>query len=289
MVAFVDVDGWRLEYELIPACRSDLPTLVFLHEALGSVALWRDFPARVAAATGCRTLIWSRLGHGRSAPLPAPRTPRYLHAEALERLPPLLAALSIERPVLIGHSDGGSIALIHAAALPDRVAGVVVMAPHEFVEEKALAGIRLAGESYAHSDWPQKLARYHRDPDAVFRAWHDTWLAPEFRAWSITGCLPGCAAPFWPSRAKTTSTRRCPRSSALPKPLRMSNCSGWQPAVIRRTATSRWRSSRQSSVFSDGLTAARGADAGRLPCREHGALRSAEPQRATSREAGSCR
>jgi pimeloyl-ACP methyl ester carboxylesterase len=195
-MAFVDVGGQSLEYYLIAAQCEDRPTLVFLHEGLGSVALWRDFPMRVAQATGCRTLIWSRLGHGHSAPLPAPRTAAYLHDEALQRLPALLAALAIERPVLIGHSDGASIALIHAAAWPDRVAGVIVMAPHEFVEEKALDGIRRAGEAYARSDWRVKLARYHRDPDVVFRAWHDTWLAPEFAGWQITDCLPAIRCPL---------------------------------------------------------------------------------------------
>lgn len=195
-MVFVEVDGQQLEYLLIPAQRTDRPTLVFLHEGLGSVALWRDFPAQVAQVTGCRTLIWSRLGHGYSAPLLVPRSPAYLHQEAQQRLPPLLATLAIERPVLIGHSDGGSIALIYAAALPERVAGVVVLAPHEFVEDKALDGIARAGESYVNSDWPQRLGRYHRDPDGVFRAWHDIWLAPEFRSWDITACLPAIACPL---------------------------------------------------------------------------------------------
>ena len=194
-MAFVEVDGQQLEYHLIPGQRSDRPTLVFLHEGLGSVALWRDFPASVAQATGCRTLIWSRLGHGQSAPLAAARKPSYLHAEALQHLPPLLAALAIERPVLIGHSDGGSIALIHAAVFPERVAALVVLAPHVFVEEKALAGIARATESYADSERRQKLARYHRAPDAVFKAWHEIWLAPEFRAWDITACLAAIRCP----------------------------------------------------------------------------------------------
>jgi pimeloyl-ACP methyl ester carboxylesterase len=160
-MSFVGIDGQALEYQFIAAHRSDRPTLVLLHEGLGSVALWRDFPARLAQATSCRTLIWSRLGHGDSAALVAPRTPRYLHEEALQRLPPLLRALAIERPVLVGHSDGGSIALLHAAARPDQVRGVVVLAPHECVEEKALLGIRLAGESYAStgSDWRRKLQK----------------------------------------------------------------------------------------------------------------------------------
>ena len=195
-MAFVDIDGQPLEYQLFSAVQRDRPTLVMLHEGLGSVALWREFPARLAQASGCRTLCWSRRGYGHSAPLLVPRTASYLHEEALRHLPSLLAALAIERPVLIGHSDGGSIALLYAATWPDRVAGVVVLAPHEFVEEKALLGIRLAGEAYASSDWPQKLGRYHRDPDAVFRAWHDTWLSPEFRSWDITGCLSKITCPI---------------------------------------------------------------------------------------------
>lgn len=197
---FVEVDGEVLEYLLIPAPHSDRParpTLVFLHEGLGSVALWRGFPARLAQATACRTLLWSRLGYGHSAPLAVPRTPAYLHQEARQRLPSLLAALAIERPLLIGHSDGASIALIYAATLPAPVAGLVVLAPHVFVEERALAGIRRAGEGYAkNSEQRQKLGRYHRDPDAVFHAWHDIWLAPEFRSWDIRDRLAAISCPL---------------------------------------------------------------------------------------------
>jgi len=193
---FIEVAGRRLEYLRLPAQRGGRPPLVLLHEGLGSVAMWRDFPAQVAAATGCSVLVWSRLGYGNSDPLPARRTARYMHDEAHLGLPPLLSALHIERPILIGHSDGGSIALLHVAHPTARVAGVVVLAPHEFVEEQALAGIRRAGELYATTDWPQRLARFHRDPDAVFRAWHDIWLAPEFRAWDITDCLPQITCPL---------------------------------------------------------------------------------------------
>ncbi|HNI72693.1 MAG TPA: alpha/beta hydrolase, partial [Accumulibacter sp.] len=191
----IEIDGVPLEYRLLPGNRS-APTLVLLHEGLGSVAMWRDFPDRLAAATGCRTLVWSRQGYGWSGPLTATRTMHYLHEEALQRLPRLLAALAIERPLLVGHSDGGSIALIFAAAFPEDLAGAVVLAPHEFVEEKALAGIRRAGEHFASSDWPLRLARYHRDPAAVFYAWHDTWLSPGFRDWRITDALPAIRCPI---------------------------------------------------------------------------------------------
>lgn len=192
----IDIGGQNLEYVHLPACQPGRPPLVFLHEGLGSVGMWRNFPAQVAQATGCSALVWSRLGYGQSDPLPGRRTPAYLHEEALLRLPALLRALGVDRPILIGHSDGGSIALIHAAGYAPHLAGVVVLAPHEFVEEKALAGIRHAGEVYAKTDWPLRLGRFHRAPDAVFRAWHDTWLAPEFRAWDITDCLPRITCPL---------------------------------------------------------------------------------------------
>ncbi|MBL8397383.1 MAG: alpha/beta hydrolase [Candidatus Accumulibacter sp.] len=191
----IEIDGVFLEYRWLPGKQAG-PTLLLLHEGLGSVTMWRDFPDRLAAATGCRTLLWSRLGYGWSSPLTSPRTVRYLHEEALQRLPRLLAAFGIDRPLLVGHSDGGSIALIFAAAFPENLAGAVVLAPHEFVEEKALAGIRRAGEHFASSDWPQRLARHHRDPAAVFHAWHDTWLSPEFRAWRITDDLPAIRCPI---------------------------------------------------------------------------------------------
>ena len=152
--------------------------------------MWGDFPDKLAAATGCRLLVWSRAGYGASEPYELPRTPRYLHHEAEEALPALLAAFGIERPVLIGHSDGGSIALLFAAAFPEALLGVAVLAPHEFVEEVTLAGVRTAGETWATTTWPQRLARHHADASRVFRDWHDIWLDPEFRDWNIKGCLP---------------------------------------------------------------------------------------------------
>lgn len=186
----VSVNQSQFEYEWIAPQRSALPPLAFLHEALGCVALWRGFPARVAQATGCGALTWSRLGHGASSPNTTRRTVSYLHHEAQRCMPALLAALGVERPVLIGHSDGATIALLYAATFPNSVSGIVVLAPHAFVEEEALAGIRSAGIEYANSDWPRRLACYHRHPDELFRAWHDTWLSPAFRGWDIRDCLP---------------------------------------------------------------------------------------------------
>lgn len=185
----VVVNGLRLEYRDYPASQPDRPPLVMLHEGLGSVALWRHFPEQVAAATGCRVIVWSRAGYGGSQSYPEPRTPRYMHREGEEALPALLAALGVERPVLIGHSDGASIALIYAGAFPDALRGIFLMAPHEFVEEKTLAGIRAAKEAWQTTDWPKKLARYHHLPEQVFNDWNDTWLSPAFGDWNIKDYL----------------------------------------------------------------------------------------------------
>lgn len=191
----LEVLGLKLEYRDFPATRSDLPPLVLLHEGLGSVAMWRDFPQKLAAASGARVVVFSRAGYGGSDAYAEPRTPRYMHREGEQMLPAFLAALGIERPLLVGHSDGGSIALICAGAHPELPAGLVVMAPHEFVEEITLAGIRAAREVWQTSDWRDKLGRYHRDPVRVFHDWNDTWLAPEFRDWNIEDYLPRIACP----------------------------------------------------------------------------------------------
>lgn len=189
------VNGLRLEYRDIPAATADRPPLLMLHEGLGCVAMWRDFPQQVAVATGCRVIVWSRAGYGGSAPYSAVRTPRYMHDEALEALPALLAALQIERPVLLGHSDGGSIALIFAGAFPEVPRGVIVMAPHEFVEEETLAGILAAKTAWTATDWPQKLGRYHADAARVFSDWNESWLSPLFRDWNIEEYLPAIRCP----------------------------------------------------------------------------------------------
>lgn len=190
------IEGRRLEYRDFPATRTDQPVLLLLHEGLGCVAMWRHFPEKLAAATGCRVIVWSRAGYGGSAPYGESRTPRYMHREALEALPALLTALKIERPLLVGHSDGASIALIFAGAFPAQTAGVVAMAPHEFVEEETLAGILVAKTTWTATDWPQKLARYHLDAPRVFSDWNDTWLAPAFRDWNIEEYLPQITCPL---------------------------------------------------------------------------------------------
>uniref|UniRef100_Q47C71 Alpha/beta hydrolase fold protein n=1 Tax=Dechloromonas aromatica (strain RCB) TaxID=159087 RepID=Q47C71_DECAR len=191
----VTVKGLKLEYRDYPATTEGRPTLLLLHEGLGSVTMWRHFPEKLAAATGCRLIVWSRAGYGGSEPYPEPRTVRYMHREGEEMLPALLEALKIERPILIGHSDGGSIALIFAGAFPEEPLGVAVMAPHEFVEAETLAGIRAARQLWDDTDWPQKLARYHRDAPRVFSDWNDCWLSPPFCDWNIEEYLPKIRCP----------------------------------------------------------------------------------------------
>ena len=193
---FVEAVGHRLEYVDIPTHQVDRPPLVFLHEGLGSVALWRDFPAKVAAATGCRTIVYSRCGFGRSSPRRAPYTPRFMHEEALVILPALRAALKIDHPVLVGHSTGASMALIHAGDGRWDVRGVVAMAPLIFVEEFNLESIRNAKTVYETTGMREKLARYHDDVDSVFRGWRDIWLDPDFRSWSIERDLAGVRCPI---------------------------------------------------------------------------------------------
>jgi len=189
------IGGLRLEYLDYPAHRPGLPTILMLHEGLGCIAMWRHFPERVAAVTGCRVIVWSRAGYGHSQSYGEARTPRYMHREALEALPALLGEFGIERPLLFGHSDGASIALLFAGAFPDAPLGVIVMAPHEFVEEETLTGISAAKEAWTATDLPQKLGRYHADADRVFVEWNDTWLSPAFRDWNIEEYLPPIRCP----------------------------------------------------------------------------------------------
>jgi len=191
----VVVASHRLEVERLDLARAERPTLVFLHEGLGSVAMWRDFPARVAHATSCNAVVYSRHGYGRSDPLAGARTPRYMHDEALVVLPELLDRLAIDRPILVGHSDGGSIALIHAGAGVRPVRGVVTLAAHVLVEDVSVASIAAAKTAYETSDLRARLARYHADVDSAFRGWNRIWLAPEFRDWNIEEFLPGIACP----------------------------------------------------------------------------------------------
>jgi len=176
------VGGRRIEALELPG-PGDRAPLVLLHEGLGSARLWRRFPEELHAATGRRVLALSRFGHGRSEPPPTPRTPAFFHEEALEVLPEVLAQLEATAPVLVGHSDGGSIALIHAAHHP--VAAMVLMAPHVVVEDVTVAAITETRRRYLEGGLRERMARHHDDADAAFWGWCDVWLDPAFRAWSL--------------------------------------------------------------------------------------------------------
>ena len=172
------------------------PTLVFLHEGLGSIGQWRDFPAKLADATGCRALVYDRYGYGQSDVLQEPRRAvRFMHDEALIALPEMLRTLQVENPVLVGHSDGASIALIYAGA-GHAVRGVIAMAPHVFIEPICISSIKKAAHTFETTDFPQKLGRYHRDVRKTFYGWADVWRDPYFERWDIRDdYLPGVRCP----------------------------------------------------------------------------------------------
>ena len=173
------------------------PGLLLLHEGLGSVSMWRDFPHALARATGRRTVAYSRLGFGRSSPRTKPYGPRFMHEEAEEILPALRRELAMPEVVLVGHSTGASMALLHAASEPAAVRGVVAMAPLVEIEGSNLASIEAAREHYRTTDWRDNLARHHAHPvDAVFASWNDTWLDPAFREWTITAELAQVRCPI---------------------------------------------------------------------------------------------
>jgi pimeloyl-ACP methyl ester carboxylesterase len=194
-IQFIAAGGHRLEFVPIAGAVEDAPTLIFLHEGLGSVAQWRDFPAKLAAATGLPAVIYSRQGHGRSDALAGPRGVDYMHIEALEVLPALRDELGLDDAILVGHSDGASIALIHAGAGRQPVRALILEAPHVFVEDFAVAAIAETKTLFETTDLSRRLARYHDDPDGVFWGWNRIWLSPEFRAWTIERLLPSVTCP----------------------------------------------------------------------------------------------
>jgi pimeloyl-ACP methyl ester carboxylesterase len=184
---FVELGDMRLEYRMIGPRPDEAPTIVMLHEGLGCVGLWNEFPDKLAAATGAGVFVYSRAGYGRSSPSVLPRPVTFMHDEAKDVLPRLLDAIGFRRGLLFGHSDGASIATIYAGSVQDhRVRGLILIAPHFFTEDMGIAAIASVREAYATTDLRAKLARWHADPDNAFRVWNDAWLEPGFRAWDIT-------------------------------------------------------------------------------------------------------
>jgi pimeloyl-ACP methyl ester carboxylesterase len=175
----------RIEYAFVDVGGHAAPTLVFLHEGLGSVALWKDFPSKVAAATGCNAVVYSRVGYGASTPQLIPREPDFMHVEALSVLPQILDKFEIHDPILFGHSDGASIALIHAGSAGRPVRGLIVMAPHVMIEATCIQSIAAVRNTYENTGLRDKLRRYHADPDGAFWGWCNIWLDPRFLAWNI--------------------------------------------------------------------------------------------------------
>jgi len=187
---FLDLPPLRLEYRMIGPRPGAAPTIVMLHEGLGCVGLWGAFPQELAAATGAGVFVYSRAGYGRSSPGPLPRAVSFMHEEACEVLPRVLAAIGFQRGILFGHSDGASIATIYAGSVQDhRVRGLVLMAPHFFTEEMGLAEIRRARDEFRSGTLREKLKRWHADVDCAFLTWNEPWLSPQFKHWDITEAL----------------------------------------------------------------------------------------------------
>ena len=207
--ARIEVLGQHLEYRWIGPGPEEAPTIVFLHEGLGCLAMWRDFPDRLAPATGCGALVYSRMGYGASNPVPGPRSIRFMHQEALEVLPAVIDRFQLQQVVLFGHSDGASIAVVYAGARPGGLGGpqgpppratpvraLVLEAPHVFVEQVCVESIARIAQAYGTTRLREKLARYHGDnTDSMFRTWTDVWLRPEFRNWNIEEYLPSIESP----------------------------------------------------------------------------------------------
>jgi pimeloyl-ACP methyl ester carboxylesterase len=187
---FLDVGPLRLEYRMIGPRPDAAPTIVMLHEGLGSVGLWNSLPDEIAKATSAGVFVYSRAGYGKSPAGKMPRSTSFLNEEACEVLPRVLEAIGFKRGLLLGHSDGASIAAIYAGSVQDhRVRGVVLIAPHFFTEEKGLSEIRRAGKSFATGALRERLAPWHADVDAAFRSWHEPWTHPDFETWDITEAL----------------------------------------------------------------------------------------------------
>ena len=198
---------WReqavnIEYQWIGDHQNNTPLIIFLHEGLGSLSMWRDFPQKLCHVLGTRGLVYSRPAYGKSTQRAIDENwkPDFMHRQAYEVLPALLQALNInptEQPLwLLGHSDGGSIALLYAAAFSHQLQGIVVLAPHIFVEDLTIQSIEQAKTAYLTTDLPSKLARYHDNPESAFWGWNTIWLNPEFRAWSIEKNLDTISCPL---------------------------------------------------------------------------------------------
>jgi pimeloyl-ACP methyl ester carboxylesterase len=240
---------WRgrklsIEFEWVGTARSPAPVVVFLHEGLGSISMWKDFPGDFCAEHALAGFVFSRYGYGGSTPKPHDERwpPSFMHEQASEMLPALFAAVGIERPWLFGHSDGASIALLYAAR--HAAAGVVAVAPHLFVEDLSITSIEKAHEAYAEGDLRARLTRHHADPDSAFRGWNDAWLSPAFRSWNIEAEIATIACPVFAVQGENDEygtleqiraiARRLPKTRLLIIPECGHSPHRDQPAVLSR-------------------------------------------------------
>jgi pimeloyl-ACP methyl ester carboxylesterase len=195
-LASFEILGQHLEYRWIGPRPDEAPTIVFLHEGLGCLGMWRDFPDRIASATDCGALVYSRMGYGASDPVLGPRSVRFMHDEALEVLPAVIERFKLEEVIIFGHSDGASIAVIYAGARLGPVGALVLEAPHVFVEPVCIESIARISRAYETTGLRERLAQYHGgNTDSMFRTWTDVWLRPEFQQWNIEEYLPGIESP----------------------------------------------------------------------------------------------
>jgi pimeloyl-ACP methyl ester carboxylesterase len=194
---FLGIDGDELEYRMIGPQTADAPTIVMLHEGLGSAGLWGDFPDQLQVATGAGVFVYSRAGYGGSSPATLPRPLDYMHREALDVLPKLLERIGFRRGLLLGHSDGASIAAVYAGGVEDhRLRGVVMIAPHFIVEDVSVKSIAETRTAYETGELKAKLSRWHRNVDNAFYGWNDAWLDPKFREWDISDYLAYVRVPI---------------------------------------------------------------------------------------------
>ncbi len=193
---FLDLNS-RVEYDWLGPPPGPTPSVVLLHHGLGSVSSWKQFPAAVAEATGAGVLVYSRFGYGRSTPSTSfPWSVDFMHEAASRELPAILAALGVRRPLLVGHSDGASVAILYAASgAQEEPSGLVLLAPHVFVEDRTVAGAHAARQAYEQGDLRARLARHHEHPDSAFEGWNQTWLRPEFRRWNIESAVARIGCP----------------------------------------------------------------------------------------------
>ena len=234
------VRGLQLEASHIPPQVSGAPTVVFLHEGLGSTALWKDIPATLAAETGCGVFVFSRSGYGHSAPIQRPRALDYLSEEAFDVLPAVIEQIPTSTIILIGHSDGASIGALYASRYPEGLLGLILIAPHFFVESLSLNGIRDAREHYEKGDLRRRLDPYHDDVDGAFYGWNDAWLHPDFVRWNIEDCLEqidtsvlvvqGLSDPYGSVRQVEIAQHRLPNT---PETLLLEGC-GHAPHIEAR-------------------------------------------------------